>query len=247
MRLKLLPVALAFFTACSSNSVEPIFEELQLQSIQLHYEFGQIDYDSLTYDNQDQLSRIVRESTGWIDRLEYDFEYQPTSTAVYLTQNGTPSTSFIRKEVYDQSGLLTQVIINKEDGTLFGTNDWTYNVDGTITVEKFGAQGQLEDVETIELDNRGNQVKLTYNNGNSQVIMEYDDKPNPFYGMGLQTVHFQTYSANNQTLFRILQNGNLFFERNYQYQYNAEGYPEQVESFTSLPNDVKETFYFYYE
>lgn len=246
MRILLLPVLLLLFS-CSSDNVEPIAEAPQLQSVQLHHEHGQVDYDSLLYDSQHQLTRIIRASTGWIDRLEYDFEYNQASTEVYLTQNGSSSVDFIRKETYDQLGQIVQEVVRKEDGSLFTTRDWAYNSDGTISIELYGAQSQLQDVQLVELDHRGNQVKVTYNNGDSQAIMEYDDKPNPFYGMGLQTVHFQTYSPNNQTLFQIFQNGNLFFERKYQFQYNSDGYPEKVESFTSLPNDAKETFYFYYQ
>ena len=238
---------LVFFFACSSDSVEPIFEEQLLQSVQLHHPTGQIDYDSLTYNNQNQLSRILRESTGWIDRLVYNFEYDPNNAFVYLIQNGNASADFIRRETFNAAGQLIEVEIKKEDGTHFATNHITYNSDGTVTVEKYGAQSQLEDVETIELDQQGNQVRISYNNGASVVVMEYDTNPNPFYGMALQTAHFNTHSPNNQTLFQIFQNGNLFFERTYNYQYGTHGYPNQVEAFTNLPNDQKETFYFYYQ
>ncbi len=242
----ILSLILLLLLACSSDDTELVIENAALRMVELHHTSGQVDYDSLIYD-QDQLSQIIRESTGWTDRLVFDFQHGNTSTSVFLTQNGNSSADFIRKETYNQDGAIERVEVRKEDGSLFSTNEWTYNTDGTITIEKFGAQGQLEDIETVELDQQGNHVKTSFNNGNSQVVLAYDDHPNPFYKMALQTAHFQTYSPNNQTLFQIFQFGSLFFERTYNYQYGPDGYPAEVESVTSLPNDEAETFYFYYQ
>ncbi len=64
----------------------------------------------------------------------------------------------------------------------------------------------------------------------SNRLYEYDDKPNPYYGLiRLDIDELRTYSRNNVTkITELLQGGGTRVVAEYVYQYNAQGLPTQV-------------------
>ena len=233
-------------SACHNESQDPQATEgqKQLQSVELHYPSGQIDYDSMFYSGT-ELTKHGRQSTGWIDIINYSFEYSSTSTSVFLEQNGNPSVDFVKKDILDNEQRLAQTIVKKEDGSLFATYDFVYDTDGTLVAQHISDEGQQR-LDSIEVDERGNHIVSKRIGEGIRVVVTYDENPNPFYRLPIIINTFQTHSPNNLTRFQIFEDGDLSYEKTFQYQYGPDDYPTQVVVQGSLEDEPEETYFFRY-
>ena len=248
MNVKKLPLALILSLAgvmgCTSD--DPVIApSLRLLSYELHLPGGQVDTDQFFYQG-DTLKSQIRTSTGWIDQLTYSFEYANQSTLVYFDQNGVPSDDFIQKEEFDNEGLKLRTIVKKEDGSLFATYNYVYTTANELIAQLVESSGQTY-TDSIEVDDRGNITTIKRKEDGSVIRMTFDDHPNPFYQAPIIVNMFRTDSPNNITSFQLYQADTLFYEKNFQYQYDSDNLPARADAQGSLPLDPPETFYFFYE
>ena len=247
MNIKKLPFAIILILAgagCTTDDPE-MAPSFRLLSYELHLPGDQVDTDQFSYQG-DTLKTHVRTSTGWIDKLTYTFEYANQSTLVYFDQNGVSSNDFIQKEDFDNGGLKLRTIVKKEDGSPFATYNYVYNNSSELIAQLVESNGQNY-TDSIEVDDRGNITTIKRKEDGSVIKMTFDDHPNPFYRLPIVINMFRTDSPNNITSFQLYQADTLFYEKNFQYQYDSDNLPARADAQGSLPLDPPETFYFYYE
>lgn len=239
--------SLFFVLACDDETTEPrrTSGQKQLQSVELHYPWEQIVFDSMFY-TEALLTRQKRQSTGWTDLYNYTFEYNPKEITVSLEQNGIPPVDFLRKDILNDDGQLAQIVIKKDDGTLFATYDYVYNTLGTLVAQHITQEG-VQHTDSVKLDANGNQLALERVNHKRKLVTTYDENPNPFYQSPIITGTFVNHSPNNLTRFQVFLGDTLYYEKIYQYQYGADDYPKQVVVQGSWRQDPEETYYFYYK
>lgn len=247
MKSYYLALALSvFILACDNEDPAPQLTngQKQLQSIELHYPWDQIVFDSLFY-RDEVLTLQKKQSTTLYDIVKYIFEYSPSSTTIFFEENGNPPRGFMRKDILNDDKQLIQTIINKSDGTLAFIYDFVYDADGTLIAQHITEDG-LQKTDSIKLDAHGNRLSVERVNQKRRLVMTYDENPNPFYQSPLLTGTFQTNTPNNITNFRVFLGDSLFYERTYQYQYGPDDYPTQAVVQGSWDSDPEETHYFYY-
>ncbi len=239
-------VALMLVMGCDTENPGPedIKGQKQLQQMELHFPWGQIVYDSMFYDDA-KLTRHVNQSTGWLEIITYSFEYDATSMSVFYQETGNPNRVFLKRDIFNASKQNIQTVIYGADGTLLTTYDYLYNADNRVIGRKVTTSNQSY-VDSIYMDTRGNIIEIKNIRDNSRLLMAYDENPNPFYQLPLVNNVFQSQSINNLIRFQVFSGDELSFERNFEYQYDPDGYPTQAVARTSLPNDQPETYYFFY-
>ncbi|MGI9542182.1 MAG: hypothetical protein ACR2MX_02925 [Cyclobacteriaceae bacterium] len=244
--LLFLIILMTLASSCLTPDADPRDnkQQKQLQSMELHYPWGQIVHDSLFY-NDALLSRHTNRSTNQIGNTTYRFGYSTLSIEMYRDRNGISSVDFVRKDIFNDNKQLIQTIIKRPDGSLFSTSDFIYNAEGRL-VARMVSSKDLNFTDSIQVDNRGNQI-FVKSIHDQTVIMDYDQYPNPFYRSPINISTFRTDTPNNMTRFRIFYADTLFYEKTYQYQYGPDNYPTKVVVQGSFSNDAEEEYYFYYE
>lgn len=235
----LATIILMGIAGCTSDEAE-IMVSPKLQSMELHLPGGQVDTDLFVYSG-DTLSSHIRSSTGWTDILIYNFEYDNLSTLVYFDQNGVPAADFIKKEDFNSNNLRLKTVINEEDGSQFATYDYVYNDALDLVAQLVESEGSNY-TDSITVDDTGNVLAIKRIEDGSLVKMTFDDHPNPFYQMPVIINMFRTDSPNNITSFQLYYGDDLFYEKTFSYQYDANGMPTKIEAQGSLSTDPAEVY-----
>lgn len=212
------------FTSCDKNDDNNTTEEgtVDISKMYLPLKMTGNDYVTMfTYNNKGQVTKIV-ESDGY----EYTFSY-----------NGNHLSSFVGIE----PGIKTTYTFIQNGNTI------TVNLVGEINGEKFedthllevDAKGNLlkEDDATYVYDSKGNNTKVTYEDGET-VTLTFDDKNGVFKNLNLPKwvcTYFLYYNANlvNNALTLDFVSDEFPEDNNssdISYEYNADGYPIKVTS-----------------
>ncbi|MBR9758333.1 MAG: hypothetical protein GYB39_09620 [Algicola sp.] len=179
-----------------------------------------------TYDDGTSASiNFSYEGNKIISAFSEGYEETYTYTGDLLTQiNEYEEGALISQTVleYDsQDRLRTEVYTS---GNINQTNEYTYNEDGTITMNE-------NDVNTYILTfNNGNLMSEDHVDGNQDYTFTYDDKKSPFYNIFQRSVFslVGSFEAYKNNVLSYVNTGGATLSDGFTntFTYNANGFPE---------------------
>jgi hypothetical protein len=132
---------------------------------------------------------------------------------------------------------ISQIDYSIYEGELGKNYSWVYTLDSkerVTRVDKYDYDDMHEGYEAYEYNDKGNIVRLIFesfideeNVGEKAYMLEFDNNPNPYYIMGINTweddfFNFDSQSANNMIRAKD-ETGTTVFAASY--NYNSNGYP----------------------
>lgn len=258
-------VIIAGIAACSKHDPQPVnanFERIQLLKADRLYEEFEWNkaakwienrrYESALSDNNGTPPLLSRTTYSFDDQNQLiASEHEGYYTICGFCPSPTPPSSFPTSHytfTYEyKNGVLTQAnrqeIRNNQPVTVGKT---VFHFNGKSQLERveewygFSGPPTLFESMTFQYDSRGNlyQRERFAANGFRQEVLtyQYDDKPNPFYSLGLVEFEPRHLSRNNvvHTHRRIFEDADLpgtirQEEQTQTYTYTAEGWPTSIQ------------------
>lgn len=215
---------LAIFVSCSSSDSEGSGDVKIKKAITTTP--NEIRTTSYFY-NGDKLDYILLEDG---DRIDYTYSGDLISQIEFETPSGDvlSTTDYF----YDtQQRLVEQVGVNHAFFQGFRT-DYQYNSDGTVTAESFSGDDQIQDdyINTLEIEfaESGEIATTTVTGGQNptQTTYTYDSQKNPFMNItGIDKLFLFSGFQHNVLSETRMQNGDVITQREYDYNYNQQGFP----------------------
>lgn len=229
--------------SCIDHQTRPISPQMVRLKTTNNVNFGGFPFSTeYTYDASNRVASFVT-SIGSKAVFQYDdqnryklFDYFPNASDLTIGEE----TYFVYNP-NDNSFLANTGILR--NGTFEGTRESrTYSLDANKRVLGFGGfQNGIFGAETYEYTG-GNITSVSYtsNRVTEKLNYEYDDKPNPYYGLIAPDISaVRRFSRNNVT--KIIRDSDGVVIAESTYEYNAQGLPTKQKD----KNGIGEVIYTY--